>query len=419
MHDSSPNGTRAFEVGDVSRRTFVRFSMASTVLLAGGVQASLRALMPTRSKNLKILILGGTGFLGPACMETALAAGHTVTLFNRGRTEDRRKRAGRASVIPDGVEVLYGNRDPKKTADADDNDQAGDTKVDGSPMGLSQLEGRKWDAVIDTSGYWPRIAKASAELLAPNVGQYVFVSTISVYKSNDKVGANESAELTTLADPTVEDFGADFSNYGGGKAMAEAAVEAAMPGRATLIRPGFIVGPRDSSQRFIYWPVRASKGGTMIVPGSPDDPIQIVDVRDLADFIVRCIEQKHVGAFDVTGPEKKLSMRAMVEGCIAGTGGKTTAEWVDAKFLEEQEVNPQMFPLWIPPSGETAGFHQRDVSKAVKAGLTFRPVSDTAKATLDWYNGLSDDLKSKMVGGMLDPEKEKELAAGFKKSKGG
>ncbi len=164
---------------DVSRREFVKWSAASSLVLAGGVQASLAGLVVRRKEKLRILILGGTGFLGPACMEAALAAGHTVTLFNRGRTEDRRQRAGRPSVVPEGVEVLYGNRDPRKTADADDNQQAGDTPVEGSPLGLSQLEGRKWDAVIDTSGYWPRMAKASAELLAPNVGQYLFVSTIS------------------------------------------------------------------------------------------------------------------------------------------------------------------------------------------------------------------------------------------------
>lgn len=415
-----------------SRRDFLTTSAVTAAALATGTGLAARAAAglarPNRNAPLRILILGGTGFLGPACMESALAAGHKVTLFNSGRTEERRKAGHRPSVVPEGVETLIGNRDPEKTAD--DRRLAGlpddQKKADpNSPKGLSQLakaieNGATWDAVIDTSGYWPRMVKASASLLAPAVKQYVFISTLSVYKNNNVPFRDESDDLATLADPAVEDFGADFSNYGGGKAMCEAAAEAAMPGRVCNLRPGFIVGERDSSGRFIYWPIRATKGGEMIVPGKPDDFIQIVDVRDLADFTILCIANSTNGPINVTG--EPIPMKQMVDGCIkaaAAGGAKTTATWVDPAFLSEQGVEPQQhFPLWIPPEGEAAGFHRREVSKAVKAGLKFRPVEVTAKATIDWYNSLPSDIQSKIVPAMLG-EKEQQVLDAWRKKQGG
>src|ERR1043166_8952634 len=253
-----------------TRREFIASSIA-TVAASSLVPRVLYAAETTAkaASPLRILIVGGTGFLGPACTESALARGHTVTHFNSGRTEDRRREAGRPSVVPAGVEQLHGNRDPNKTADDRRTEGRTDASKDPhSPKGLSQLEGKKWDAVIDTSGYFPRMVKASAELLAPNVKQYLFISTISVYKDTS-APFDETAPLLTLQDPTTEDMGKDFANYGGGKALCEKAAESAMPGRVTNIRPGFIVGPRDTSGRFIYWPVRASLGGTVVVPGSP------------------------------------------------------------------------------------------------------------------------------------------------------
>jgi 2'-hydroxyisoflavone reductase len=282
---------------------------------------------------------------------------------------------------------LYGNRDPNKTADdrkAEGKDNA--AKDPNSPKGLSQLEGKKWDAVIDTSGYFPRMVKASAELLAPAVKQYVFISTISVYKDTS-APFDESAPLQTLQDPTTEDMGKDFANYGGGKALSEKAAETAMPGRVTNIRPGFIVGPRDTSGRFIYWPVRASMGGNMIVPGDPADPIQLIDVRDLADWIVHCIENNVVGVYNATGPEKELSMKSFVEGVRKGAGSDVSFTWVANDFLESKGIHDQ-FPLYAQPTGESAGFHRASISRALAKGLKFRPVSDTAKATLDWYKSL-------------------------------
>src|SRR6266436_1327323 len=380
-----------------TRRQFI-FSTAATLASGTALPNFVRAAEATgkSSKPLRILILGGTGFLGPHCTESAIARGHSVTHFNSGRTEELRKNAGRPSAVPAGVETLYGNRDPNKTAD--DRKTEGKTnapKDPKSPKGLTQLEGKKWDAVIDTSGFFPRMVKASAELLAPSVKQYVFISTISVYKDTS-APFDETAPLNTLSDPTTEDMGKDFANYGGGKALCEKAAETAMPGRVTNIRPGYIVGPRDTSGRFIYWPVRASMGGKMIVPGAPADPIQIIDVRDLADCIIHCIENNVVGVYNATGPEKELSMKSFVEGVRKGVGSDVSFTWVANDFLESKGIHDQ-FPLYAPPTGETAGFHRASVSLALAKGLKFRAVSDTAKATLDWYKTLPSEIQGRVA----------------------
>ena len=348
------------------------------------------------AKPLRILVLGGTGFLGPHCTESAIARGHSVTHFNSGRTEELRKGAGRPSAVPAGVETLYGNRDPNKTADDRSTEgKANAPKDPNSPKGLTQLEGKKWDAVIDTSGFFPRMVKASAELLAPVVKQYIFISTISVYKDTS-APFDEKAPLQTLQDPTTEDMGKDFANYGGGKALCEKAAETAMPGRVTNIRPGFIAGPRDTSGRFIYWPVRASMGGKMIVPGTPVDPIQLIDVRDLADWIIHCIENNAVGVYNATGPEKELSMKSFVEGVRKGVDSEVSFTWLTNDFLDSKGIHDQ-FPLYAPPTGQTAGFHRANISRALAKGLKFRLVTDTAKATLDWYKTLSSDIQGRVA----------------------
>jgi 2'-hydroxyisoflavone reductase len=380
-----------------TRRQFI-FSTAATLVSGVALPQLVGAAEETgkASKPLQILILGGTGFLGPHCTESAIARGHSVTHFNSGRTEELRKGAGRPSVVPDGVVKLYGNRDPNKTADDRRTEgKAALPKDPNSPKGLSQLEGKKWDAVIDTSGFFPRMVKASAELLAPVVKQYVFISTISVYKDTS-APFDETATLNTLSDPTTEEMGKDFANYGGGKALCEKAAETAMPGRVTNIRPGYIVGPRDTSGRFIYWPVRATMGGKMIVPGAPADPIQIIDVRDLADWIIHCIENNVVGVFNATGPEKELSMKSFVEAVRKGAGSEVSFTWVANDFLESKGIHDQ-FPLYAPPTGETAGFHRASVSRALAKGLKFRPVSDTAKATLDWYKTLPSEIQGRVA----------------------
>ncbi|HEX2574499.1 MAG TPA: epimerase [Polyangia bacterium] len=420
-----------------TRREFI----LTTTAAAAGAALLPRVLHAEKAaKPLRILILGGTGFLGPACTESALARGHAVTHFNSGRSEERRHEAGRPSVVPAGVEQLYGNRDPNKTAaDRKAESRPGGSpstppvvgtgpapapaKDPNSPKGLSQLVGKKWDAVIDTSGFFPRMVKASAELLAPNVRQYVFISTISVYKDTRTPNFDENSPLATLADPTVEDFGKDFSNYGGGKAACEKAAEAAMPGRVTSVRAGFIVGPRDTSGRFIYWPVRASLGGAMIVPGRPTDPIQIIDVRDLADWIIHCIENNVVGVYNATGPDKEQSMKAFVEGVSKGVGTKPTFTWIDDAFLKAQNVGENQFPLYAPPSGDTAGFHRCNIQRALAKGLKFRPLPDTSKVTLDWYKSLPPDLQGRIAPQFAKPaneeawlDKEKRVLAAWQSS---
>jgi 2'-hydroxyisoflavone reductase len=420
-----------------NRRTFLSSTLAAAGLAAlAHARPTLLAPEPKAkdaaktdaARKLKVLILGGTGFLGPACSEAAIARGHTVTLFNRGRTEQRRKEAGRPSSVPDGAEVIYGNRDPEKTADdwKDDSKQnaKAEPKDPNSPKGLSQLaakikEGRTWDVVIDTSAYFPRMAKASAELLAPAVGQYIFISTVSVYSNNSVPDKDESDELGKLPTPTTEEFGAQFENYGPGKAACEAAIEAAMPGRVANIRPGFIVGPRDTSARFMYWPARASRGGEMIIPGAESDPMQIIDVRDLAEWMLLCAEQKTVGVFNAVGPVTPLPMSKFAEGCIKGAGGTATAVQIPADFLRAQGVVPeQSFPLWVPPTGDSAGFHRRSNARAVAAGLKFRSVEETAKATLEWYNGVPEETRKRLAPPGLEAAKEAEIIKAFRASKG-
>lgn len=395
-----------------NRRQILQSGLAASVAASLGRPARAHAQSAGQERaSLRILILGGTGFLGPALIEATQARGHALTLFNSGRTEAARAQRGRPSVVPPGVEILLGNRDPRKTADDRRlaNDPEADRKRDPhSPRGLSQLEGRSFDAVIDTSGFFPRMVRASAELLAPVVRQYVFISSISVYAHTAAMGIDETAELLTLEDPTVEEFGPAFENYGGGKALCEAAAQAAMPGRVTTVRPGFIVGPRDTSRRFLYWPWRTSRGGTMLVPGSPGDPIQFIDVRDLAEWVVHCLEKGTVGVFNATGPAEALSMREFLAGCASGTQSEPEPLWADADFLVGHGLS---YPIWVPPGSEYAGLAGVDVSRALAAGLTFRPVETTARDTLAWHASLPRDLQASVLPPALSLEKEAEVLA--------
>ncbi|MFT7669000.1 MAG: 2'-hydroxyisoflavone reductase [Planctomycetota bacterium] len=391
-----------------TRREFVRDSIFTSALAMGTLASSAPTETEMPKKKLRVLLLGGTGFLGPALIDAVLANGHELTLFNSGTTEARREKGGRDSVIPEGVEVLIGNRDPLLTAD--DRRLRGDPDVElkrdpNSPRGLSSLAGRSWDVAIDTSGYFPRMVDASASFLAPRVGQYIFISTISVYTDNSMPGMDESAEVHTLTDPTTEEFGASFENYGAGKADCEKAAEAAMPGRVTNIRPGYIVGRLDTSRRYAYWPWRVAQGGEMLVPGTADDPVQIIDVRDLAEWTVHCAEMGTVGVFNATGPVPAMTMGTMLDGCKAELGGEASFVYADPTFLAEQEMN---HPIWASPEGESAGFHSVSVKKAVDAGLKFRTQGDTARSTLDWLQSLPDDLQARFVPGNL---KEKEPEA--------
>jgi 2'-hydroxyisoflavone reductase len=395
-----------------TRRQFLQASLATATgaLASSGLLACASSAGGKARKKQRILILGGTSFVGPALIEAALARGHHVTIFNSGRTAERREDAGRPSLVPDEVEVLIGNRDPNLTAD--DLRLAGDPDIEkkrdpNSPRGLTQLEGRKWDAVIDTSGFFPRMVRASAELLAPSVDQYHFISSISVYAKNDTPGMDETAELARLEDPDVETFGENFGNYGGGKAACEAAAEAAMPGRVANVRPGFIVGPRDTSRRWLYWPWRVAQGGEMLVPGKPEDPVQIIDVRDLAEWCVRLVETRTNGEFNATGPASELSMRSMIDRCKRATASTTAPVWVDAAFLTERGLS---FPIWIPAEGETAGFHRVSIARALEAGLRFRPLEETARDSLAWHASLPEEARTAVLP-PVDLAREAEVLA--------
>ncbi|HYH99379.1 epimerase [Hyalangium sp.] len=370
------------------RRKFLQYSLTAASMLALGPQAlagpDKRSTTPTKRK-LKILVLGGTGFLGPAFVTAAQARGHTLTLFNRGKT--------RPHLFPN-VEKLQGDRDPKKGE------------------GLKALEGRRWDVVLDNSGYYPRMVKASAELLAPHVKQYVYISSISAYANNDVPYEDESGPTAKVADPTVETMGKNYENFGGLKRLCEEAVEAALPGLASLIRPGYIVGPDDPTDRFTYWPVRYARGGEMLAPGSPEDPLQIIDVRDLAEWLVKVMENQLTGIYNATGPEKPWTMGALLAACKAAAGKTDTKPvWVPSEFLAKNgEDGEGDIPIWAPPLDKNKGFHLRSIDKAVKAGLKFRPGAVTVKDTLAYFNGLPEERRNKMRAG-LAPEREKALLA--------
>ena len=359
---------------------------------AGQTGASAPPPPPPTNQKKSLLILGGTGFVGPAVVEAARARGFSVTLFNRGKT--------RPELFPD-IEKLRGNRDPNKDE------------------GLKALEGRSWDAVIDTSGYVPRIVRASAELLSKNVKQYIFISSISVYKDNSKPNMDETAELGTIADPTVETMGKEFENYGPLKALCEQAAEKALPGRVANVRPGYIVGPGDGTDRFTYWPLRVAKGGEMLVPGTPNDPIQVIDVRDLAEWLVKLVAENTTGVFNATGPGAPLTMGGVIEASKkASPKSDVKLTWVPASWIKakekEKDAEPIDLPIWAPPEGESAGFHLVNVDRAKKAGLTFRPIDTTIVDLLAWFNGLPEERKAKRRAG-LTPEREAALLAAFRK----
>src|SRR5215217_2925629 len=322
-----------------------------------------------------VLILGGTGFLGRHLVEAALADGHRPTLFNRGLTEP--------GLFPE-VEKIEGDRD-------------GD---------LSPLLRRRWDAVIDTCGYVPRTVRASAGLLAGAVDHYTFVSSISVYPDAISPGADEEAPVQELPDPTVEEVTGE--TYGGLKALCERAAEEMMPGRVLNVRPGLISGPHDPTDRFTYWPRRIAAGGEVLAPDRPERQVQYIDVRDLAGWIVKMSAEQQTGTYNATGPAYELRMGKLLEECET-VGGEAQIVWVSEEFLEENGVEPfTEMPLWVPR--EYAGMMEVDCGRAIAAGLTFRPVSETKRDTLEWD---SKREKADLAAG-LKPERERELLSAWR-----
>ncbi len=307
--------------------------------------AAERAARPGR-----LLILGGTGFIGPHMVRHALERGHEVTLFNRGRTNP--------GLFP-GVETLIGDRDGA----------------------LDALRGREWDYVIDNSGYVPRLVRDSASLLRDAVGRYLFTSTGSVYDF-DQDELPEDAGLLEVTDPESEDVG---RYYGPLKVMCEEAVQEIFGDRGTIARLHVVAGPGDPTDRFTYWPVRIHNGGEVIAPGDMDNPVQFIDVRDLAEFNMHLLEQDTGGIFNAAGPTlDETRMDEFLHGIRAVTTSRVSFTWVDEDFLANREP-PARYPLWYSQNGPARALARVRSHRGVEAGLKFRPLAVTARETLDWF----------------------------------
>jgi 2'-hydroxyisoflavone reductase len=321
---------------------------------------------------MQLLIIGGTRFLGRALVEAALAGRHEVTLFNRGQSNP--------DLFSD-LEHLQGDRDGE----------------------LAVLKGRRWDAVIDTCGYVPRIVRASAEMLATAVDHYTFISTISVYADFGIIGIDEYAPLGTMEDETIEEITGE--TYGPLKVLCEQAVDEAMGMRSLHVRSGLIVGPHDPTDRFTYWPVRVARGGQMLAPGDPNQAVQFIDVRDIAKWTIRATEQRLTGPYNVTGPDYRLTMNELLETCQRVSQSDAHAIWVSEKFLQENEIAPfSQMPLWVPAG--MAGLETVNCSKAIEKGLVVRPLTTTIRDTLTWQATRPTDHQWRAG---LTPKRETEL----------
>ncbi len=337
---------------------------------------------PPAPRALRILFLGGTGFLGPPQVEYAIARGHSVTLFNRGRTGP--------DLFP-GVETLFGDR---ATPDYD------------------ALEGREWDAVIDNSASIATWVRDSTSLLKDRVGRYLYVSSLSAHSDNSFVGMKEDGPVFTHADyeQAIASGASPGAAYGPNKAEAERITLDVLGDRGLVVRPGLIVGPGDRSDRFTYWPVRIDRGGEVVAPGDGSDHVQIVDVRDLAQWMVRMVENGGSGTYNAVGPEAELDMAGMLNGIRAITSANVKLVWVPTDLLRKHEVGGWIeMPVWVYPSPDNIGFSAWDCSKAIAAGLTFRPLADTARDTLAWWKARPEDERRLRTG--PSPEKEAAILA--------
>ena len=349
---------------------------------------------------LNILILGGTGFTGPEQVDYALARGHRVTLFNRGKT--------RPGMFKGKVhEELIG-------------DLNSDT---------SALKGKKFDVVIDNPTTLPLWVKNVADQLKGNTKHYIFISTTSVYRDQSEIGINESSPTVPMPeglDPYQPDqrntaqraASSNPANYGAFKARSEVEVQNQYPGIATIIRPCLIVGPLDRTDRFTYWPARIDKGGEVLAPDKPDDPCQFIDSRDLAEWTIRMAEMREFGTFNAIGPEKPMTIAEMLYGVKAITTAGAQFTWVPWEFLQAQRVRPwSQMTVWQPPYGRTAGYQRRSAAKALTKGLTFRPLAVTAKDTLDWHQTRTPEEQAATLEGKingLSMKREAEVLAAWK-----
>ena len=366
------------------RRRFLKTSMLGGAALAAGCAPatdSQQEIVAAPFKPMKLLILGGTGVIGPHMVKEALRRGHEVSLFNRGRTNNE--------LFPD-LTLYKGDRNG----------------------GLQSLEGGSWDVVIDNSGYVPRHVEESARLLSSVVSHYLFVSTISVYAVS-AAPITEESPLETMEDETVEEVTGE--SYGPMKALCEHRVITEVGAdRTTILRPTYICGPGDRTDRYTYWPVRTMHGGEMLWPGTPADDIQIIDVRDFANFTIDCLEQKTNGIFNTVTPLESFKMGDLLEDSLAVTDADVTPVWVDKEFITEHKVaEGGALPIWEHPDGEYYPLSLCDGTRAVAAGLRNRPTRETARDTINWWKSLPADRTDSLRSG-LKPEKEAEFLSLWK-----
>lgn len=390
----------------LDRRSFIKSSAliggavglgvpaAAQAFTADGVRAPVQpAYRPetgdAQPKPLRILILGGTGFIGPQQVEYALARKHQLTLFNRGQSGQ--------GLFPQ-VPRIVGDRN--------------------APGGHDGLKKGTWDVVIDNPTRNPQWVRGAGEALKGRVGQYILVSTISVYSDYSKPGMDENGPMHAPGAPDVWASN-DGAHYGPNKVQCEIDAKAQFGAdKVTIVRPGLIVGPGDLSDRFSYWPVRIDRGGEVMAPGLPSDPVQYIDVHDLSEFIVRLGENHTIGTFNATGPAAPTNIAEMLYGIKAVTTSDAKFTWVPAEFLAQHQVRAWSdMPVWQPGQGRTAGFMAVNCQKAIAAGLTFRPLADTAKSTLDWYKTRPAAEQEKARAG-LAPEKERTVLAAWRARQG-
>jgi len=366
-----------------TRRQFIKLSVAATAAMS--IQ---NTFAEEKVKPLRILILGGTGFTGPFQVKYALSRGHKVTVFNRGKTHP--------GELPKEVEQLTGDRNGQ----------------------LEALKGKKWDVCIDNPTTLPAWVRDAAQILKGNVERYIFISTISVY-ADTSTGPDENTPLAKYegADPFKETLEAmkasGYKTYGPLKALSEQETEKWFPGKSLIIRPGLIVGPRDETDRFTYWPVRIDRGGEVLAPGNPTDPVQFIDGRDLAEWTVRMAENRETGIYNATGPAKELGIGGMLDGIKTALNSNATFAWADAEFLKQQKVEAWSdMPVW---AGDELGMSRTNISRALAKGLTFRPLGDTARDALAWFKAQKPERQAKMRAG-LTPEREAEVLVALHKT---
>jgi 2'-hydroxyisoflavone reductase len=382
-----------------TRRDFIHRTAAVAGAAALGssvpnaVHTVLRDSSPPAERALRILILGGTGFTGPAQVHYATARGHHVTLFNRGR---------RQPDLPDGIVQLQGDRN----------------EADGlAALRAAVANGVRWDVVIDNPTTLPFWVRDAGETLRDATDHYIFISTISVYADASRPGMDEDTALAQYegADPLRETMQSLQQNvgplYGPLKAASEREAEKWFTGRTTIIRPGLIVGPGDLSGRFTYWPVRIARGGAVLAPGSGHDAVQYIDARDLAEWTIRMAETRSTGIYNATGPAGVVTMAEMLGGVRAALDGttKTWLTWAPAEVLEQHGVRGWSdMPVWVTPAADNAGFARVSIDRALEKGLTFRPLAATARDTLEWFNNLPENVRVRAAGPMT-AEREAEV----------